>query len=96
MKAFTENQQRLNQTQADYQSMDQKLTGGLNNMLKDQLNDIHNLEEEFRKIKETDDGATLSVKQIIATVVQMKDKLKKDVFALNAKIEDAEIAVGYE
>ncbi len=76
--------------------MDQKLTGGLNTLLKDQLTDIHNMEAEFRKIKETDDGATLAVKQLIATVTQMKDQLKKDVFTLNAKIEDTEIAVGYE
>jgi len=93
---FNDNVKKLNQLRNDYTTMEHNLTVGLNNLLQEQLDEVHKLNEKLRKIEETNEIETVAVKQQVGNVAQIRDKIKKEVFALNSRIEAAEVDVGYE
>lgn len=93
---YHDNEKKLTALRNDYTTLEHNLTVGLNNLLQEELEEIRKLGEKLRKIEETNEVETVAVKQQVINVTQLKDHIRKDVLALNSRIEAAEVDVGYE
>eukprot|EP00829_Urostomides_striatus_P010801 TRINITY_DN2578_c0_g1_i1.p1 TRINITY_DN2578_c0_g1~~TRINITY_DN2578_c0_g1_i1.p1 ORF type:complete len:150 (+),score=35.91 TRINITY_DN2578_c0_g1_i1:91-540(+) len=90
------NEKKLGNTKGEFDTMEHTLTLALNNMLQEELEEIHHLKDKLRIMEESDEHETVAVKQQIEKVTQIKDTIKKDVTVLNSRIEAAEVDVGYD
>ncbi len=93
---FNENAKRLSELRNEYTTMEHNLTVGLNDLQQLELEDVHKLEQKLRKMEESNDSETAAVRQQVAVVGQLRDQIKKSIFALNSRIEASEVDVGYE
>ena len=93
---MNDNKKEVQLLRSECATLEHHATETTNDILKEVIEDISNLEKDFLKLQASDTNECAFLKQQTNTLVQEKIILQQDAIALDTRIHTIENDVGYE
>ena len=96
IKTLNENKKDSQLLRSECATLEHQSTECLNDILKEILEDINNLEKDFRKIQQQDLNEVQFLKQQAGQLQQEKMRLQQNTIMVDNRVTGVESEVGYE
>ena len=96
VKLLNDNKKEVQLLRSECATLEHHATETTNDILKEIIEDIANLEKDFQKLQANDINECNFLKQQVNTLVQEKIVVQQDAIALDTRIHAIENDVGYE
>ena len=96
IKLLNDNKKEVQLLRSECATLEHHATETTNDILKEIIEDIANLEKDFQKLQITDVNECNFLKQQVNTLVQEKIVVQQDAISLDTRIHGIENDVGYE
>ena len=93
---LNDNKKEVQLLRSECATLEHHATETTNDILKEIIEDIANLEKDFLKLQASDINENTFLKQQVNTLVQEKIVVQQDAIALDTRIHSLENDVGYE
>ena len=93
---MNENKKDSQLLRSECATLEHQSTECLNDILKEILEDINNLEKDFRKLQQSDLNETAFLKQQAVQLQQEKMRLQQNTIMVDNRVTNIEGEVGYE
>ena len=96
IKLLNDNKKEVQLLRSECATLEHHATETTNDILKEIIEDISNLEKDFQKLQQSDVNECNFLKQQTNTLVQEKIVLQQDAIALDTRITAIENDIGFE
>ena len=96
IKLLNDNKKEVQLLRSECATLEHHATETTNDILKEIIEDISNLEKDFQKLQQSDINECNFLKQQTNTLVQEKIVLQQDAIALDTRITSIENDIGFE
>ena len=96
IKMLNDNKKEVQLLRSECATLEHHATETTNDILKEIIEDISNLEKDFQKLQQSDINECNFLKQQTNTLVQEKIVLQQDAIALDTRITAIENDIGFE
>jgi lantibiotic modifying enzyme len=93
---LNENKKEVQLLRSEFITLEHKNKETTNEILKELLEDIVNVEKDFRKLVQMDNNEIVFLKQQIVSLNQEKTKIQQNSIILGTRIANVENEVGFE
>lgn len=93
---MNESKKEVQLLRSEFMTLEHKNKEVVNETLKELLEDIVNVEKDFRKLVQMDNNEIVFLKQQIAQLNQEKTKIQQNSIILGTRIANVENEVGFE
>jgi lantibiotic modifying enzyme len=93
---LNESKKEVQLLRSEFMTLEHKNKEVVNETLKELLEDIVNVEKDFRKLVQMDNNEIVFLKQQIAQLNQEKTKIQQNSIILGTRIANVENEVGFE
>lgn len=93
---MNENKKEVQLLRSEFITLEHKNKETTNEILKELLEDIVNVEKDFRKLVQMDNNEIVFLKQQIVSLNQEKTKIQQNSIILGTRIANVENEVGFE